>query len=823
MDDDSGEGWQIVLPTSLSGVERLSRSQLESYECQILKDWESSRGHWSGVLVVFYLYFLAILTSLTSLVANRGKHTSAADFTEAKKLHHRFRRQDTLGSGTYGIVEKVIYTQNNRSICLARKWIQYRRGRTIQMLREEANVMEKLDHEHIVKLVGTYCTRYNELYLLLWPVAVCNLDQLFNDLDTLRSGQGDRNDIMRKLEALDVADVRALQRNNRQGSEAKTAIAGRGNCPLKYLQQVIGCITHAVAYCHAANIRHLDLKPSNILLSPGRVYLADFGIARDVKDRDHTMTFGVQGTPKWRAPEVCDPNDEWSMKAADVYSLGLVHLNIATVLYGAQLADFDRVADELNPRTRAQKLDQYYPKLEAMALATHEVQDAKANTFAPRHIVDLTSRMLSSDPSQRPNASQVDGELVELGGIEQIYHFPCCRRSSRFVTERIDTRYRVVADERDRLQADYQKIAKRVEVLERKDETYEERLKNERKVHAQNIAHLQEQLDKERKERGRLEALLAEKRQRPGGIPRPGRSISGGNETGAGLVMKIRPHAHPVPVAAAAASPASFPSASAPSPRAATRPLLASATSNMHGTYSQAAAGRLSSHKAPCGPIAHDMRKGVASPTGGPVAAADTSTHIPSPSPSPNPHAAGFLLRSRGSGSRLPRLINPSTPIRSNTPSLQRDPSLTDSTQYSMSSSTFSRLSGVSLESASEVGSPTVRGATPARELKALHDPPSRDVDCERRPSLDPEVGLGLHVGEGFDAAAKNKDRDSVADHGSVVNSGAAGTASPALTASALSSPRSVKAELHPVAGGKVPPMPTAKSWADVARRERRS
>ncbi|OIW25421.1 kinase-like protein [Coniochaeta ligniaria NRRL 30616] len=763
MGDASEEGWQTVLPTSHHGVERLSRSQLESYERQILKEWESSRGHWSGV----------------------GKHTPAADFAEAKKLHHRFRRHDTLGSGTYGIVEKVTYTHNNRSICLARKWIQYRRGRTIQMLREEANVMEKLDHEHIVKLAGTYCTRHNELYLLLWPVAVCNLDNLFNDLDSLRTGQGDRNDILKRLEALDVADVRALQRHHRHGGELKTSTASRGNCPLKYLQQVIGCITHAVAYCHESNIRHLDLKPSNILLSPGRVYLADFGIARDVNDRDHTMTFGLQGTPKWRAPEVCDPDDEWSMKAADVYSLGLVLLNISTLLYGAQLADFDRVVDELNPRSRAQKLSQYYPKLEAMALATQVFQDTKAHTFAPKHIVNLMARMLSSDPSQRPNASQVDAELAELGGIEQIYHSPCCKRSSRYVTEHIDMRYKVVADERDRLQADFQRMAKRLEVLEGKDETYEERLKNERKAHAQNIAHLQEQLDKERKERVRLDGLLAERRQRPG-IPRPGRNISGGHDAGPGLFMRTRPHVYTLPVAA---SPASFPSASAPAPKAQMKPF----------------------------PV-HAVRNEVDSPT---RALITIDTNIPSPIPSPNPNAAGSALRSRGSGSRLPRLVNPSTP-RSSTPSLQRDPSLTDSTQCSMSSSTFSRLSRLSRESESEVGSPGVRRSTSTNDGKSLHEPSRQDIDADRGQSLGTVVGLGLHANEEFNAMATIKP-DSIKDHASVVSSGAPGTTSPVLTASALSSPRSVKADLHPVAGDKVPPLPLAKSWADVARRERRS
>src|SRR6187551_3819883 len=98
----------------------------------------------------------------------RGKHTgtSTQDFTEAKKLHQRLKSANdrVLGSGSYGVVEKVNHFHNNKTVCLARKHIQYRRGYSIQLLREEANVMEKLDHEHIVRLVGTYCVRPNELY-----------------------------------------------------------------------------------------------------------------------------------------------------------------------------------------------------------------------------------------------------------------------------------------------------------------------------------------------------------------------------------------------------------------------------------------------------------------------------------------------------------------------------------------------------------------------------------------------------------------------------------------------------------------------------------
>jgi len=45
---DPGDGWQKVLPR-IGGERLLSRAELEIHERQILKEWEGSRGHWSGM------------------------------------------------------------------------------------------------------------------------------------------------------------------------------------------------------------------------------------------------------------------------------------------------------------------------------------------------------------------------------------------------------------------------------------------------------------------------------------------------------------------------------------------------------------------------------------------------------------------------------------------------------------------------------------------------------------------------------------------------------------------------------------------------------
>ncbi|KAK4162943.1 kinase-like domain-containing protein [Cladorrhinum sp. PSN259] len=806
---DSGDGWQTVMPTTHSGIERLARdahSQLEAYERQILKEWEQSHHHWSGV----------------------GKHTPLDDFTEAKKLHARFKlANDTpLGTGSFGVVQKVTYSANNRTICLARKQVRPPNRRfPIHLLREEASVMEKLDHDHIVKLVGTYCIQ-SSLYILLWPVAVCNLDCFFNDIDQLKTGGGDREDIIKRLHALGLKDLSALDKSLPAEQGSTTAATGAPTCPIKYLQQIMGCITRAVAYCHQEKIRHLDLKPANILLNPGRVYLADFGIAKDVGNRDHTMTMGQAGTPKWRAPELNQNQNEWSMQAAEVYSLGLVLFNIATVVHGGNLDDFDAVIGDMTHRGRAEKLSSYLPQLQALALASQEVQDVNAFTFSPRHTLKLVFKMMDPTPANRPSIFQVDSELVELGGVDQIYHSSCCKKSSRFVTERLNNAIRAIVDERDRLRTEHYDMTKRLRVLEAKDVTYESRITNERKAHADNITNLQAQLDKERRERKRLEAQVAElqqlnKRQSRPSIPRPmsDRTVGDRSPGPVGLTMRGRPQTHPLPDCPSRTP--SFPSLSYH------HVSMAVLSPNTRPTYSQTAAAAIAPKALSPLPARRDSLI-PAPPPKSPSPAAVTPG-------SPNPDAPGFPLRSRNSGSRLPRAVNPATPIRSNTPItpiLNRDPSSTDSTTYSMSSSVFSRLSQsklsiaeTSIHGTPALGTPGIGGER--RNLHTVESPEEAHGPWSNNDEHDDDnasgVGLGIGLGERR-ASRTSREAGSIRDTASVVSFGApTGTISPLPSGSTFSSPRAAHASLDGYRGVfNVPSLPTAKSWADVARKERR-
>lgn len=640
--------------------------------------------------------------------------------------------------------------------------------------------MERLDHEHIVKLVGTYSILYNELYLLVWPVAVCDLSSFLDDVDALRSGKGDPDDIRSRFDALDL----------RLGDAPDASRGLPTPDHITLLRQIMGCVTKATAYCHSKHIRHLDLKPSNILLGPGRVYLADFGIAKDVEARDSTHTVGVMGTAKWRASEVAcsrSGEDEWSMKAADIYGLGLVLVNIAAVLYGADLLDLDRVLCDVDPDSRADGLERYQRTLAQLALASQDVRPPDDHTVAPRHIMGLTSRMLNPKPENRPSAVSVDKELVELGGLDQVYHSPCCKKTTRYLTELIDTREKILVKHNQELQEENLRKARRIRELEAKDETYQLRLENVEKKHAKDVANLERLLESERQQRKHLEGQLAEL-HRHGGRPRAGGTrCENPHKAGPSLRYNARPLAQPCPTTGRA------PKSPGCQPPTAPRSMISGP---------------------PVQPPHHTVaaQQQCEKPYGRPTSfagAAATGVIVPEgPRTSPKP---GLMSRRTNSNSKLPLAVNSPTLIRSraHTPNLNRDPSLTDSTQDSMISSTFSRLSVATKDSISAAPSPAIGGNSPLSSRNpafvAKNGPGSASV-----------AGLGIDLSKMVQSSVESVDARHVAT----------GALSPVFSSSTMSSPRTTKAELDHQhdrrSMTKIPSLTNQPSWAEVARQERR-
>jgi serine/threonine protein kinase len=112
-------------------------------------------------------------------------------------------------------------------------------------------------------------------------------------------------------------------------------------CARDRLNSVYGCLANAIRYLHDNNVRHKDIKPRNILLDRNDgLYSTVFGLSRDTTDLSSSVTNGNdRGTYKYCAPEVA--RYEPRGRAADIYSLGCVFLEVNTIHRRLSLAAFE--------------------------------------------------------------------------------------------------------------------------------------------------------------------------------------------------------------------------------------------------------------------------------------------------------------------------------------------------------------------------------------------------------------------------------------------------------------------------------------------------
>lgn len=94
------------------------------------------------------------------------------------------------------------------------------------------------------------------------------------------------------------------------------------------VRHVLLHLLDGLAHAHAMGVLHRDVKPSNILVSPGlgRVTLTDFGLARALEAMDRGRV-SIAGTPAYMSPEQIEARWRDFTPATDLYAVGcLTHV-----------------------------------------------------------------------------------------------------------------------------------------------------------------------------------------------------------------------------------------------------------------------------------------------------------------------------------------------------------------------------------------------------------------------------------------------------------------------------------------------------------------
>ncbi|KAK5610807.1 hypothetical protein CRENBAI_026045 [Crenichthys baileyi] len=184
--------------------------------------------------------------------------------------------QEVLGGGRFGQVHKCI--ENSSGLTLAAKVIKARSQKEKDVVKNEIQVMNNLDHANLIQLYAAYESR-NDIILVLEYVGG---GELFDRII-------DENYTLMELDAV------------------------------VFIRQ----ICEGLQYMHKMSILHLDLKPENILCVSrvtNTIKIIDFGLARIYKPREKLkVNFG---TPEFLAPEVI--NYDFVSFNTDMWSLGVI-------------------------------------------------------------------------------------------------------------------------------------------------------------------------------------------------------------------------------------------------------------------------------------------------------------------------------------------------------------------------------------------------------------------------------------------------------------------------------------------------------------------
>jgi len=274
-----------------------------------------------------------------------------------------FKLVRRLGRGGWGDVHE---TDLNGAVVALKRVFFRDTPRERPRNENELNIMEKLSgkrHRHIIELIGCYeriSRGERELGLIIWPVAQCDLARFLGCVDILRfcNHQGalaPRDNLRWALQAEEaIEDIAKVVGMPWEASmifqhSAMPHISQIYVASLAYLPTIFGCLAQAVTHLHNDQmIRHKDLKPSQVLLASGGLWLTDFGWSLDVSDLSNSATNnGAIISARYQAPERASRGHQYCGRPEDIFALGCIYLEMMYRICGRC---FESHIDEKNER-----------------------------------------------------------------------------------------------------------------------------------------------------------------------------------------------------------------------------------------------------------------------------------------------------------------------------------------------------------------------------------------------------------------------------------------------------------------------------------------
>lgn len=251
-------------------------------------------------------------------------------------LDRKYRIIELIGSGGMALVYKAINMTNRKTVAVKILKDEYKDdAEFLRRFSREANAILTLSHENIVRAYGAG-THDGLPYLVMEYV---------------------------------------------EGHTLKDLIGTNGALPVRTAIGITCQILDALSAAHAHGIIHRDVKPQNVIVTEkGRVKLADFGIAREVKAS--TVTFSgnkVLGSVHYISPE--QAKGTVTTEQSDLYSVGVC---LYEMLTGTVPFDSDSTVS-----------------IALMHLQERPVPPIQLVPDLPRSLNDIVLKALEKDPENR--------------------------------------------------------------------------------------------------------------------------------------------------------------------------------------------------------------------------------------------------------------------------------------------------------------------------------------------------------------------------------------------------------------------------------------
>jgi serine/threonine protein kinase/Flp pilus assembly protein TadD len=227
---------------------------------------------------------------------------------------------------------------------------------------EEHLSLARLQHTHIIPLFSEQTFPDRGLRALCMPyLGGTSLERVLRELREVPAGQRRGRHLLHALDR-----VQAQRRAHSQSDEGPYRRFLEQASYVQAVCWIVACLADALHEAHAHGLVHMDVKPSNVLVTgDGLPMLLDFHLARKPIKFGEKIPDRLGGTPGWMSPEQAaalkavgsgQPIPELVDRRTDVYALGL--------LLHEALRDPDAKPGEADPRAW-----NYDPSLVTIGLA----------------------------------------------------------------------------------------------------------------------------------------------------------------------------------------------------------------------------------------------------------------------------------------------------------------------------------------------------------------------------------------------------------------------------------------------------------------------